>query len=260
MAEMATLSIVQMKIKPGEVKDNLKKARTMVEKAVNRGSDIALLPEMFSTGFHYDNHVELSKTSSWVIKTMKELSRNGSIFTVFSVPERKEGNIYNCAYVLGKDGTIKGKYRKVHLFGLFREDRYFSGGKDLSFVNAGRLKIAPIICYDLRFPELSRKAALKGADLLAYCSQWPEERIDHWFALLKARAIENQVFVAGANGCGRSGKISLGGNSVVFSPTGNVVGKLGKGEGLLTVTIDLSEIAEFRRLIPCLKDRVPEAY
>ncbi len=260
MSRNYTISLIQMKIEPGKLEANLGKATSMIKEAIRASSKLIVLPEMFATGFHYRELKDLAKKTPAVIKEMKNIAVEGKTNLVFSVPEEGNGKVFNTAFVIDEKGRLRGKYRKVHLFGLFREDKHFARGRETKVFDLGGLRVAPLICYDLRFPELSRKVTLKGAHLIIYPSQWPRERIPHWVSLLTARAIENQLFVAGANGCGKSGSINLGGNSIVVSPYGEIIARAKTGESILTAKIELDEITEFREKMPCLKDRFPEAY
>lgn len=260
MAKKVTISLLQMKITPGKVEKNLMKASALLETARKEGAEIAVLPEMFSSGFYYQDLAGMADESPSVLLSLKGMCKDGGISLLFSVPEKDGSAIYNTAYIIGGDGKIKGKYRKVHLFGLFQEDRYFSGGNATVLRKISSFKVAPLICYDLRFPEISRKMTLMGAEIIAYCSQWPRERVAHWNTLLKARAIENQVFVVATNGCGKSGKIHLAGHSLVISPFGETLLDCGSSEGSFTVALDEEQITHFRRTLPCLRDRRPEVY
>ena len=117
-----------------------------------------------------------------------------------------------------------------------------------------------MICYDLRFPELCRSLVLKGAQMVAVVAQWPAVRIAHWDILLKARAIENQVFVFGVNRCGRDEDLVYGGRSRIVSPRGEDLARTGKREASLTAAVDLGYVEKVREQIPCLRDRVRQAY
>jgi omega-amidase len=123
---------------------------------------------------------------------------------------------------------------------------------------AGRIAI--MICYDLRFPELARRLALDGANLLCVSALWPQARIDHWSLLLRARALENQLFVLGCNGSGKDGKTIFGGRSALISPQGSPLAEANDHEQRLLAPLELNELSHFREQIPCFADRVPGAY
>jgi omega-amidase len=146
----------------------------------------------------------------------------------------------------------------VHLFGPMKEDRHFVRGRAVAVVDLEIGTIGLALCYDLRFPELSRKMALAGAELLVYPSQWPEIRLGHFHTLLAARAIENQIFTAGVNRAGRSSSIQFGGGSTVFGPRGDVLAHLGGEDGYAEVDLDLDQVAAARETITYLAGRVRE--
>ena len=117
-----------------------------------------------------------------------------------------------------------------------------------------------IICYDLRFPELSRSLALQGLDMLFVVSQWPEARIPHLQTLTAARAIENQVFLVCCNACGMAGDTRFGGNSLILDPLGNPIAQAGETQQILTGVCDLQILTSIRGSIPVFQDRCPELY
>jgi predicted amidohydrolase len=117
-----------------------------------------------------------------------------------------------------------------------------------------------MICYDLRFPELARRLALDGAEILCVSALWPMERIEHWALLLRSRAVENQMFVLGCNGCGTEENLRYGGASAIVSPTGTVLARGGSEEEGIQSFLDPESMVAFRRQIPCFADRRPAAY
>jgi predicted amidohydrolase len=178
---------------------------------------------------------------------------------VGSLPEQAENGLYNTSFVIDH-GREKGRYRKLHLFSPMREDRYLQAG-DATLVAAtsvGRLGVA--ICYDLRFPELFRRLALDGADLICLSAQWPSPRQEHWRTLLRARAIENQLFVLAANCCGVQGKLDFFGMSLIITPQGEVLAEGGDRDGEVLAELDFQALRDYRTRIPAWHDRRPEVY
>jgi predicted amidohydrolase len=162
--------------------------------------------------------------------------------------------------VVNANGVVTGQYRKAHLFSPSGEHKAFRAGGATRVVHTDRGVVGPLICYDLRFPELSRKYYLEGATLFCVSAQWPAARKSHWDTLLNARAIENQLFVVAANAVGQSGDFVFPGGSAIVSPLGERLAEGVNEEAVVAATIDPSEADKFRRRIPCLEDRNERAY
>jgi predicted amidohydrolase len=168
---------------------------------------------------------------------------------------------YNTATLLGPRGRLLGKYNKVHLFQLGREDKTFLPGRKAVVVKTALAPLGLSICYDIRFPELIRKEVLAGAKILVIPSAWPKERIDHYLSLLKARSIENLCFVLSANKVGKNALgMTYGGHSVAFDPWGRALGELGEKEGILKVSLDLDLLTQIRKSFPVFEARRDEVY
>ena len=140
------------------------------------------------------------------------------------------------------------------------EEIYLAQGQGTTLLDLPWGKTGLAICSDLRFPELFRRYALHGAQLLIIPSEWPHPRRKHWRTLLQARAIENQCYVAACNRVGSSKDTDFFGASAVIDPWGNTLIEGGENENLLTVTVNLSQVASVRRQIPVFDDRRPELY
>ena len=157
-------------------------------------------------------------------------------------------------------GRLAGTYRKLHLFSLLGEDKAFDSGDSWLLANTSIGKVGVIICYDLRFPELSRRLALEGAQMICVPAQWPKPRQEHWRTLLRARAIENQLFMVACNACGQIGKLDFFGMSMIIDPKGEVLAEGGEAEVEICATLDMQLMADWRAQIPCFVDRRPELY
>ena len=140
------------------------------------------------------------------------------------------------------------------------EDKYFKKGNEIVTFLLDGILCGIIICYDIRFLELTRILALKGIEILFVVAQWPIERIEHWILLNRVRAIENQIFVVGVNACGMVENMKFGGNSIIVDPWGKVLCQLGKDEEVLTIDLNLDELKEIREKINIYRDRRPELY
>jgi omega-amidase len=252
--------IIQFDVRLGEVKRNLTVVRKRVASLARQGLQLVVLPEMWSTGFANERLPELSETTPLILEDLAGLSKGLHLTIIGSLPENSLDGVYNTAYVVDRDGSIAGVYRKVHLFSRTDEDRYFRPGHKAVVAKTSLGSIGLMICYDLRFPELCRCLALRGANMVVVMAQWPAERVAHWEALLKARAIENQLFVLGVNRCGEDDGRVYGGHSRMISPCGEVVARAGNRPASPRANIDLGLVDRTRKQIPCLRERMPEAY
>lgn len=163
----------------------------------------------------------------------------------------------NLSLLFAPDGSERASYRKIHPFSYGGEDRLFEAGREIVTVDVEGWVVQPTICYDLRFPELYRAGSGRGTHLILVQANWPEARQAHWRALLQARAIENQAFVAGVNCCGDQDALRYAGGSAVYSPKGEPVALAGSEEGMLRARIDLDVCKQWRKHFPALRDRQP---
>jgi len=259
MSSHVKAAAIQFNITLGEIEPNLAQVRRELARLAGEGVQLALLPEMWATGFAYSQLNELAGRTGELVAELTTLSRQYGMVVVGSLPEPHEDKVYNTAYVID-NGELKGKYRKIHLFSLMQEDRSFDGGNEWLLVATTVGRIGVFICYDLRFPELARRLALEGADILVVPGEWPKPRQEHWRTLLRARAIENQLFVVAANCCGMVGKLDFFGMSMIIDPKGEVVAEAGYEPQSIIATLDFAAMAAWREQIPCFNDRKPECY
>ncbi|WP_305043817.1 carbon-nitrogen family hydrolase [Geoalkalibacter sp.] len=250
---------VQFNIALGEIAVNRAKAFAALERLAADGCDLAVLPEMWSCGYDYRRLAELAEQTPHLLAELRELSARLGLVVVGSLPEKQDGKLYNTARVIDR-GEARGSYRKLHLFSNMGEDRFLAAGDHtlVAPTSVGRLGVA--ICYDLRFPELFRKLALEGAEILCLPAEWPKPRQEHWRTLLRARAIENQQFVVAANCCGIQGKLDFFGMSLLISPWGEVLAEGGEQDVETRALFDFEEMVSFRSKIRCFEDRRPEIY
>jgi len=254
-----TCASIQFNISLGYIDANLDVATAALRRVAQNNCRLAVLPEMWSCGYDYRNMAELARETPRVLEELQEECRRLEIVTVGSLPEFDNGTVYNTAYVIDK-GELVGSYRKLHLFSTMREDQFLGAGEKslVAETSVGKLGIA--ICYDLRFPELFRKLALEGAKIICLPAEWPKPRHEHWKTLLRARAIENQLFVIAANCCGIQGKLDFFGLSQLISPLGNVLQIAEEKNTELVATFDFSEMADYRKKINILNDRRADVY
>ncbi|HZL12220.1 MAG TPA: amidohydrolase [Prolixibacteraceae bacterium] len=216
-------------------------------------TDVVFLPEMFSTGFSM-NVSNLAETMDGeTVEWMKSLSREYQLALCGSLIISENHQFYNRLIFVEPSGEIYF-YNKRHLFTMGDEESHFQKGSERLIVTYKGWRICPLICYDLRFPVWSRNR--NEYDLLVYSADWPQSRADVWNTLLKARAIENQVYVVGANRVGLDGNcISYSGDSQLISPKGKVLSKTEGGEQkIVSAEFSYTELLKFRAAFPVLND------
>ena len=257
------IACAQMDVLPGKPERNYAVAEALIRKAAAGRPDVILLPETWNTGFAPERldpaqaDEDGARTKRMCSALAKELAIN---ILAGSVTNRKTDGIYNTAYGFDRAGGCVCSYDKTHLFSPMGEEKAYRKGGSLARFALDGVNCAPVVCYDLRFPELVRSLALPGLDILFVVSQWPEQRISHLETLAKARAIENQLFVAVCNACGTAYGTKFGGRSMVIGPRGNVLAQAGTRECILSATADLDELTHIRGAIPVFRDRRPELY
>jgi omega-amidase len=250
----------QFRIHTGQVKKNLRGVEAALPWFAEQHCQLLVLPEMWSCGFAYDQLAAMAQETPGVLAALQQWSCSHHMVLVGSLPEAVGTMIYNTSYVIDANGEIAGSYRKIHLFSVTRENEYFQRGSQPLVCDTQVGRVGILICYDLRFPELARRLALDGAELLCISALWPQARVDHWALLLRARALENQLFVVGCNGSGKVGTTIFGGQSAVVSPQGIPLAEADGQEHRILATLDLHAMAQFRKQIPCFADRPPGVY
>lgn len=256
------ISVIQMNIGHGKPENNRKNAIRLIAEAAAGKPDVILLPEMWTTGYDLDNIEHICDIDAVpTLPLLKELAARHKVNLVCgSFANKENGKLYNTAFVIDREGNTVGKYSKVHLFKLMGEHNCFASGRECCTFELDGVKCGLIICYDLRFPELVRKLALAGIKVLFVPAEWPAARMEHWVTLLRARAIENQIFVAAANRAGSEEVEEFAGGSMLIDPWGNIVAHAEGGEQILDGALDLGIIDRIKSKIDILGDRMPEVY
>lgn len=218
---------------------------------------IILLPELFTTGYDLKaiaKYAEPIKDST-TIRYLQVLAIKKQSWIVTSYPELFKSQTFNTGLIINPNGKLVYSYQKIHLFSPLGEKKAFNRGNKL-----GLMKNSPwgptglLICYDLRFPEQFIPLRDEKTVLFLLVAEWPIKRIDHWLILAQARAIENQAYFIGVNRVGTDVTATYGGNSVVISPTGEILGKMNSDEGLLSINITLDNISEVRKTFNIMND------
>ena len=257
-----TISLGQMDVKLGRPEENLATVAAMTAEAARRGSAVVVFPELWSTGYDLENGARYATAvTGGIFAEVAALAKRHGIAVLGScLSDLGEGRVGNTAVYFDANGRNRGQYSKTHLFRLMDEDQFLAAGDRLTLVETGWGRAGLGICYDLRFPELFRAYALAGAELVFLPSEWPHPRLAHWRALLRARAIENQMFVVACNRVGESKGTQFFGHSCILDPWGEIVVEAGEEEMLVTAVIDTAKTAEVRAKIPVFADRRPELY
>jgi predicted amidohydrolase len=236
--------------------ENLRKALELSERALEEGSEVIVLPELFnfiSSKSSKDDYLKNAETDSGItVSSMLKLAKSyNALIVAGSITEIENGKLYNTSYVLSSNGVL-GKYRKIHLFRYknIDETKIFNAGKDPLVVNYNDRKIGVTICFDLRFPEIFRLETIMGAEIIFNISAFLEETgRKHWIPLLKARAIENQIFLIAANQAS-TGIRRYYGHSCIIDPWGKILCKASNKEEIIVQKIDINKIYDIRKNMP----------
>jgi omega-amidase len=262
-----TVSVAQLAVARSEWERNLEKGAAVIAEAARRGSDLVCFPEMWTTGFDWEANKRLAPEHEKAKDRVASLAREHRIWVSGSMLSLNEdGTVSNTHRLFDPDGATRGTYSKAHLFSMMNEHLHEKAGESLCVVDAPWGLTALSVCYDIRFPELFRSYALKGAVLTLSPMAFPYPRLSHWKVLVRARAIENQMFMVGPNQVGSEefgadGVATYFGASVIIDPWGGTVIEAGEtGEMLLTATIDTAQAAEVREKMKVLSDRRPDLY
>lgn len=218
-----------------------------------KGVDVWVLPEMWSTGFSLSAEGAEPEPGPALSAMQRWAAAYDALF-LGSVKVRGQDHLYNRAYAVYPEGKYL-TYDKRHLFRFAGEDRLFTAGNARLEVEWRGWRIAPLICYDLRFPVWSRRSATYDYDLLIYVANWPAARHAHWAALLPARAIENQAYTLGVNRIGTDGQGHLyAGGSALYDPQGRLLLGSGSTAGSFHATLDKEALVTYRRHFPAGQD------
>ena len=252
--------VVQFDVKNGQVEANLNTAFGYLAKLASDNVCLAVLPEMFSCSFDNENLKEHARLTEKIIERLSLFAKKKQMAIVGTLPEREQDRIYNTMVFIDVDGKVKGRYRKLHLFRLTGEHLYYTAGNKIVTIDSSLGRIGLMICYDLRFPELARSLFLQGVQMIVVSAQWPEPRNEHWKTLIKARSVENQLFMLCSNRTGMDGHLRFSGMSMIVDPMGNVLTDAGSDDGSAFTDIDPGVVKSVRTLIPSMKDRRHDIY
>ena len=246
------IALVQNRILWEDKERNITRLEEII--ADNSGTELFLLPEMSFTGFSMNTAKTAERTPETVSK-ISEIARMHQVSVGFGWARQTDEKCENVYTVVGPEGQILSEYVKIHPFSYSGEDKFFTGGNKVSVFRIGEIPFTTFICYDLRFPEIFRLVC-REAHAVIIPANWPANRSEHWKTLLKARAIENQVYVLAVNCVGEMNGLYYSGDSCVIDPNGDIIMSLSEKEGILKY--DLIDKAErIRKAFPVLNDIKP---
>jgi predicted amidohydrolase len=252
------IALLQTDIVWNSPQENVRGAQQMMDEI--GAANLYVLPEMFSTGFATEPkgiaEPVNSDTLRWMVRLAKERNAAvaGSIAVEESDSDAKNTRYYNRFYFVHPDGKVE-HYDKHHLFTYGGEHLRFTPGNERVVVEHMGVRILLQVCYDLRFPVFARNTAKHPYDLALYVASWPTSRIEAWNTLLKARAIENQCYVAAVNRVGEDPACKYSGGTAFIDPYGHVVERCEDGRAqFITARVDMDALKAFREKFPVLKD------
>lgn len=215
---------------------------------------LIVLPEMFATGFSMRVEATTEPPGGETEVFLRELAATSRSCVLGGLVAEWLGAPRNQAVAIAPDGRILARYSKQHPFSPAGEADSFPAGTGTAIFEWAGFRIAPFICYDLRFPETFRQATAAGATLLTVIANWPSPRHHHWRTLLMARAIENQAAVIGVNRTGRDPSHTYAGGSLALDAQGRPLAEAGEHEAVLGVDLDPDDVAAWRTRFPALRD------
>ena len=264
------IAVCQMNVMDNK-EENLKKAESMIREAKKNKSNMVVLPEMFNCPYDNKYFPEYAEEiPGYTTARLSNLAKELNIYIIGgSIPEKVDNKIYNTSIVFDNRGSIIGKHRKMHLFDIdikggitFKESDTLSSGNEVTICETEYCKIGVAICYDMRFPELMRLMALKGAALIIVPAAFNMTTGPaHWSSLAKVRALDNQVyFVAASPARDNDSVYTAYGHSLMASPWGDIIVEADEKETIVYGEADLDKIEKIRRDLPLLKHRRTDLY
>lgn len=250
------ITAVQLNITWEDKSANLATIRRLLSATDLKPGGLVVLPEMTSVGFTMDLEVADEGEDAPTERLMAEISRDRGVYVVGGVVRKTEAaRGLNQSVVFDPGGACIGRYGKIHPFRYAGETEHFDAGQESVVFDWQGTAVAMTVCFDLRFPELYRVAALKQNALAAVViANFPAARWMHWVTLLQARAIENQMFVIGVNRCGSDPNVPYPGRSMIIDPKGFIRADAGDREGIIQADLDFDELRTYRKRFPALAE------
>src|SRR5215469_1821397 len=244
---------------------NLERVRAAASAAADKGADLIVFPEGTQVRFSADLPAVAEPVDGEFCQGLADIAKTSGLAIIAGVFESApRGRVFNTTVAFDRDGSLAAAYRKIHMFDALghRESDSVTPGDEVVIASLGGLRVGFMTCYDVRFPELARALAVDGADLLVLPAAWAAGTFkeEHWVTLVRARAIENTIWLAAAGQVPDPAepptKAATGiGRSMLIDPMGTVRLDLGPAEGLAVGDIDVEQTARVRAVLPCLANR-----
>lgn len=265
-----SLGLCQMNVVDDKLR-NLRQAADMVHQAAEGGAQVVMLPEMFCCPYQNTYFIRYAEPfGNRITDSLQQMAATEKVYLIGgSMPEARNGNIYNTCAVIDPQGNILGKYSKMHLFDIqitggaaFKESDTLTAGNELLVVDTVYGKIGIAICFDIRFPELARLLALNGAQLICLPGAFNMTTGPaHWSLSIRMRAVDNQVYFAAASPARDENFSYIAyGHSMLADPWGHVVVEAGSEQTVVLGTVDTDYISQMRQELPLLSARRTDIY
>lgn len=257
------VAVLQMNIAFGKPEQNIATLYRMVAEAMEQRPDVLLLPELWRLGFYPEPILGYADADG--VQTRKALADIATRYQVNivggTVANAIDTQVFNTCYVFDRTGRLVTTYHKTHLFSPSGEAADFTPGDNVVTFELDGVCCGLAVCYDVRFPELIRRLALEGISVLFLPAAWPMSRLIHWQTLIRARAIENQIFVVACNEAGTTDDDEqLAGHSAIIDPWGEVLAKAGDSEEILQGNLRLIIRSQIKDSMDVFADRREKLY
>jgi predicted amidohydrolase len=249
---------LQMDLAWEDPEENFARAEDWSVRAIRAGARLLVLPEMYATGFSMDAE-KVARFGDRARDFLAVLARRHEVWVIGGYAEPGPRRPRNACSVVDPAGVEALRYHKIHPFTHAGEHEHYDGGESLGTVEIEGVRVTPLVCYDLRFPEPFRVAAAE-TDLFVVIANWPEKRSETWRLLLRSRAVENQAYVLGVNRVGEGGGEPHAGDSALIDPLGRTRASASLDPALVLAPVDPQEVAEKRARFSALADRRPDVY
>ena len=252
-----------MQVVLGEPQKNIDNLYRMAAKAMATRPDVLLLPELWRLGFYPRPVLSYADADGHETReALASIARKYQVNVVGGTVANAIGDkVFNTSYIFDRFGHLVATYHKTHLFSPSGEADDFTAGDSLVTFTLDGIKCGILVCYDVRFPEAARQLALDGISVLFIPSAWPLKRLIHWQTLIRARAIENQLFVLACNAAGTdSSDQKLAGHSAIIDPWGEILSEADEDETILQGNLRLAVQAQIKDTMNIFGDRRPTLY